>query len=513
MTNHFKNLSLILILLFLNFPVGAKENLRELFKNNEAIIYTINIRNFGAQDLNNDGIIEVDKGDIEGNFLNAKDKLKELKDEGINTIYVLPITKTGKIKALGTAGSLYAMDSFNEINEQLKNLNSNLTINEEAKKFINEAHRLDFNVIVDLPACGSYDLSLKKPDYFIQKENSKNVIPADWTDVRLFKMYNNDKTLNKENLKNFKSFVDLTVSLGFDGIRADVAAIKPKEFWKQIIEYARSKNKDFLFLAEASPNWDNPANDAIDYYTTIDELLEAGFDSYYGSWSNFSNITSKKDFDKNLLQNIKILKKHKNSSIISALATHDQKAPVLKGLNYWDMVLWLSVALPQNTYFLDGFKQGDDFTYTYENKVAKNTLTDDNYYFVHSGLFDIFNLTGPVRIKHPNLKNKYLKAIDFKKRHNDLISNGKLTLLNTNNDKIFAYSIINQDRELIVIGSLDEKNSIKTSVKSKYLKKDYLFSIINSKYHPIYKDNTISTELEPFEIQVFMISLSKYRAM
>ena len=100
---------------FSAFAQNESKGIRELFKNNEAIIYAINIRNFGAVDKNSDGIIDIDDGDIPGTFVNAKDRLKNLKDEGINTLYVLPITKTGKLKALGTAGSLYAMDSFTEI--------------------------------------------------------------------------------------------------------------------------------------------------------------------------------------------------------------------------------------------------------------------------------------------------------------------------------------------------------------------------------------------------------------
>ena len=168
---------------------SQKANLKEQFKNNEAVIYTINIRSFGAVDKNNDGIIEEEKGDIRGTFLNAKDKLKDLAYEGINTIYVLPITKTGKLKALGTAGSLYAMDSFTILSPELDDKSNNLSIEQEVMSFTEKAHELNMNVIVDLPSCGSYDLSIKKPDWFIYNNTNEAIIPADWTDVRLFKIY------------------------------------------------------------------------------------------------------------------------------------------------------------------------------------------------------------------------------------------------------------------------------------------------------------------------------------
>lgn len=512
-----KRIIILTIALFLNSFIlteaAPKKTTRELFKNNEAIIYTINIRNFGAVDKNLDGLINPLDGDIKGTFLNAKDKLKALKDDGINTIYLLPITPSGKLKALGTAGSLYAMDSFNEISPDLDDLSDPRSSIEEAKEFVQKAHGLGLNVIVDLPSCGSYDLSIKKPSWFEFDKEGKTLTPADWTDVRLFRTYNLDKTLYEPTLENFKSFADFALSLGFDGIRADVAAIKPYEFWKKVIDYTRQKNPDFLFLAEASPTWSNPAKEGVSHYSSIDELLNAGFDSYYGSFSDYKNIKTKAEFDQRIISNLKILKKHPSTSIISALATHDQQAPILRSKNYWNQVLWLSVTLPLNTYFLDGFSVGDDFIYDYENQKASYTNTDDEYYFVHSGLFDIFNYSAPVRAKHPKFKQTYLKAIDFKQRNLDLIQQGKFELLKTNNENVFAYSITNQDRELIVVGSLDEKNNQKVSVKSRYLKKDYLFSLVNSKKHPKIERDIINTELEPLELQVYMISLSKYRAM
>lgn len=504
----------VLALLLLSPQLDARENLREVFKNNKAVIYTINIRNFGAVDKNHDSIIDEDEGDIKGTFLNAKDKLQSLKNEGINTIYVLPITPSGKLKALGTAGSLYAMDSFNTINPQLDDNKNDMPAIDEAKEFIKTAHSLDLNVILDLPSCGSYDFSLRKPNWFVLDKKQEAIIPADWTDVRLFKIYDKDgKTLYKDTLNNFKSFVDMAQEIGFDGIRADVAAIKPKEFWKEIINYARSKNENFLFLAEASLEWGNPAPLAVSKYTSIDELLEAGFDCYYGSWSDFKNIKSKNEFDRKIKNNLKNLKKNKGKSIMASFATHDQQAPILRGKNYWDMVLWLTTTLPVNSYFLDGFSQGDDFTYSYENKKAKNSQTDDEYYFVHSGMFDIFNLTGPIRLKHSELKKKYLKAISFKERNLDLINGGTFKILDTKNEKVFAYSITDKDRELIVVGSLDENQNQDVNLKSKYLRKDYLFSLINTKRQPKIEKSLIKTTLEPLEIQVYMVSLAKTRAM
>ena len=92
---------------------------KSLFLRNKAIILGINIRSFNAVDKNNNDIIEIEKGETPGYFTNAVSRLDELAALGINTIHVLPVTPAGKVKALGTAGSLYAMSDFSKLNSQL----------------------------------------------------------------------------------------------------------------------------------------------------------------------------------------------------------------------------------------------------------------------------------------------------------------------------------------------------------------------------------------------------------
>ena len=113
----FKKFAVICAFVFLsqNF-VNADEyvnDLRQTFLSNKAIIMAINIRTFNAKDTDKSGIIE--ENEERGNFLNAIERLDEIKELGINTLHVLPINPTGKIKALGTAGSVYAPTSLTEI--------------------------------------------------------------------------------------------------------------------------------------------------------------------------------------------------------------------------------------------------------------------------------------------------------------------------------------------------------------------------------------------------------------
>ena len=161
----FRNIcsAVLISALYFASPVFAQDNiwkndLRTLFLNNQAVIMEVNIRSFNSQDINGDGFIQENLGEVRGTFLNAIDRLDELKNLGVNTLHVLPITPTGKLKALGTAGSLYAASSFDSLNPDLIDKNSKLSPEEQAKKFIEEAHKRNIRIIIDVPACASYDL-------------------------------------------------------------------------------------------------------------------------------------------------------------------------------------------------------------------------------------------------------------------------------------------------------------------------------------------------------------------
>ena len=184
---------------------GENNDLRTKFLNNQANILGINIRTFNAQDTNGNEII--DENEVSGNFINAIERLDEIKELGINTIHVLPITPVGKLKALGTAGSLYAISGFDKINEQLVDKTSNLSPKDQAKKFIDECHKRGIKVVIDLPSCGSYDLFLKRPELFIKDDKNISIVPTDWTDVRLLNAGNNDK-LNQDVLDEHKKFIE-----------------------------------------------------------------------------------------------------------------------------------------------------------------------------------------------------------------------------------------------------------------------------------------------------------------
>ena len=497
-------LSVIVCLLFTS-AVFAEDGLRTMFLNNKAIICGINIRNFNAKDTNKNGLI--DPNEQSGNFINAIERLDEIKDSGVNVLHVLPITPVGKLKALGTAGSVYAMNGFDTINPQLIDKNSPLTPIEQAKLFIEECHNRQIKVMIDLPSCGAYDLFLTNPELFIKDKKQLSIVPTDWTDVRLLKTGKNGN-LNQDVLDAHKRFVDMIMDIGADGIRADVATIKPSEFWTEIIEYSRKKNPEFLYLAEASDSWREPPSKYAEF-TPYDKLLEAGFDGYYGSFFNLKDWKTAEPFMEHIRFNKKLLTSYPDDkSVILSFTTHDEVSPiVLHGERFSVMIAWLEATLPFNPYFIDGFQSGDDYLYPWANTQAKLTETDDDFYFVHRGKLDIFNFSRKPEGKNEYVKANFKEAFRFRTENSDLIAKGTFTPLKVDKEKVFAFSRSYQGDTIIVIGNLDYKHAQKhITVKVSGLKKKKDLQIIEGLTNHKTKNNKLLTDLEAGEIKVLRIN-------
>ena len=490
---------------------GENNNLRTMFSNGKANIMGINIRTFNAQDTNGNEII--DENEVSGNFINAIDRLDEIKELGVNTIHLLPITPVGKLKALGTAGSLYAISSFDKINEQLVDKTSDLSPKEQAKKFIDECHKRGIRVVIDLPSCGSYDLYLKRPELFIKDDKNISIVPTDWTDVRLLNTGNNDK-LNQDVLDEHKKFIDMVINLGADGIRADVATIKPSKFWEEITSYARSKDSEFMFLAEASDSWREPPSKYAEF-TPYDKLLESGFDGYYGSFFNLKDWNAS-EFIEHIKFNNKLLKSYNEpKNVIMSFTTHDEVSPViLHGANFSVMIAWLEAVLPYNPYSIDGFPYGDEYIYPWANGKAAKTETDDDTYFVHRGKLDIFNFSRIPKGGQKGINKKVLdsfkEAYQFRADNIDLITNGIFTPLKTNDEKIFGFVVSSKDKNperIIVLGNLDFKNTKNNiSLKIPKLKKSDDVELIAGDGSLQIHRRKLTTSLTPGEIEITKIS-------
>jgi glycosidase len=497
----------ILAVVFFFMATASAQNLRQELLANKSVIYVINIRSFNSQDTDKSGIIEMEKGEIAGNFINAIDRLDNIKAQGINTLHLLPVTKVGKQYALGTAGSLYSMASFTELDRLIDDKTNDFNVKEEAKFFVDECHKRDLKVIFDMPACGSYDLFLERPELFVTDKDKNPVVPMDWSDVRLFKVLDEKGELYRPTYEAYKSYVDLLLELGADGIRADVATNKPYKFWSEIIKYTRNKNPDFLFLAEASETWKTPiAKQAV--FTSYENLLQAGFDGYLGSLFDLKNF---KSFDLNTymsatLRNIKKYKEPK--TLIGGFSTHDEKSPVtIAGEAFARQILWLNVSLPLNPYFVDGFDTNDRYVYRYCNRKAVDTYTDCDRYYVQQGKFDIFNLAAKPNGGNQNFSKEFKEALLFREKYIDIIAKGEFIPLKSNNNSVFAFCRKNKTGAILVIASKNpsKKQNVDINVKGLRSFKN-IQSVTKDSASEISKEGLMNFSLNPLDIKVFIFS-------
>lgn len=496
-----------------------KNDLVELMTSNKAVIYALVVRTFNANDKNGDGIVEREKGEESGTFLNAIKRLDELKSLGINTIHLLPITPVGKISALGTAGSVYSMADFSSIDENLDDKTNPLSVIDEAKQFIEECHKRGIRVMLDLPSCGAVDMFKKYPELFLKDSSGKSVVPLDWTDVRVFKIHNADGTLNQKLFDMHKAFVDMCISLGIDGIRADVAHLKPVDFWKPLIEYARSKDPQFAFLAENSDSWTKGSiSPEFSHVTQPQDLLKAGFDAYYGSYFKIDEWKTADELNKQVLFNIKLSKKFSSpKSVIGSFATHDEVSPInTGGVGLSKLIIALEATLPVlDPYFLTGFETGDTYIYPYENKKADVTYTDDSKYFVHHGKLDIFNYSRRPGGSYPEIRDFMKKTMAYRSQNIDIIAKGEyipLKISDNKSNQLIAYLRILDKKGILVVANRDTKEKQSAKVYAPQVKAGYTmagaFSTHQSPFVE-FVDGKLTINLAPQEARVYNINFTK----
>ncbi len=484
--------------------VRWNNDLRSIFLKNQANIVAINIRTFFAVDTNKSGIIDIESGEKPGTFVSAVLGLDDLANAGVNTVHLLPITPVGKMKALGTAGSLYALTSFTEINPQLVDKNVTMSAIDQAKMFIDECHKRKIRVIIDLPSCGAYDYYMTMPHLFEKDKGGQPIVPADWTDVRLFKVQGSNG-LNEELYNLHRAYVDMLLSIGADGIRADVATIKPYEFWQRLISYTRTRNPEFLFLAEASDSWTKPPAGAV--FTTYDKLLEAGFDGYYGSYFKFKDTKSASEFADIVNFNMQLSKKYSGQkTVIGSFMTHDEQSPILVGgVGYAQQLIWLNALLPVNAYIADGIMTGDNFLYPYANQQAYMTYTDDNTYYVHNGKMDIFNFSRMPGGLNGDLLKEYKMASSFKAAAMNFINAADFKTLNSGNPNVYAYSRCDGTSTILIILNKNLHAIEKAKIRVKGLTEGKALTPIRLTTIPKNVLGGLDVELGPAEVQVFYI--------
>lgn len=501
-----------------------KNNLRSMIQNNESVMLAIVPRIFNAKDLNGDDRISIKSGEQVGTFLNAIDRLDELKADGFNTIHVLPIHPTGKKNAMGTAGSLYSPLKFIEdngdlaIDPMLIEPNDPRTPNEQFKAFIDECHKRNIKVMLDLPSCASVELFENEPELMAFGRNGEDKTPQGWEDIRMFEPWADitKRTLNPALYEMHRQYVDACIDLGIDGIRADVARAKPTEFWDKLITYSHTKDPEFAWLAEsytyecASPMINMP-------FDRPEDLLNAGFDEYYGQYHIFHDWRSATEFNDYIKFNLDMSHRlPSGKSVIGSFLTHDDVSSMLHGgENFCKMTTVLQSTIPMcNPYYVDGFQTGDYYDYKYRDTVDPETRTDRKESNEHRFHLAIFNLARKPGGNSPDIERVIKGCAKMRQENLDVLADRHSSFIELDkredlNDQIITFARHNNGRTILVVANKNPNRNVTGIIEIPGLKKEQkLVNMVpeyGEKSEFQTEDNELKVNLAPADAYVFEI--------
>lgn len=194
----------------------------------------------------------------EGTFKAAEALLPELRENGIDIIWVMPCQPIGKITRKGTLGSYYSIIDYCAINPEFGT-------RKDFEHFLKKAHKQGFKVILDWVANHTApDSEWTKNEGWHYRDSLGNLmVQYDWTDISKLNYDNQD--MRNEMLKAMHWWMD---EIGIDGFRCDVAGEVPTDFWNWAMADLRQTHPDMFTLAEDEDK--------------ADELTESAFDMYYG---------------------------------------------------------------------------------------------------------------------------------------------------------------------------------------------------------------------------------------
>ena len=501
-----------------------KNNLRTMIQNNESVMMAIVMRTFTANDINGDDKISFKDGEKNGTFLSAISRLDELKKDGINTIHILPIHPAGKKNAMGTAGSIYAPAKFLEkdghfaYDPLLIDKNDPRTPDEQFKAFIDECHKRNIKVMLDIPSCASVDWFEAEPELMAFGRNGEDKTPQGWADIRMFEPWADEtkRTLNPALYELHKKYVDNAIELGLDGIRADVARAKPTEFWDKLITYSHTKDPEFAWLGEsytyecASPQVNMP-------YDRPEDLLRAGFDDYYGQYHIFHDWKGATEFNDYIKLNLDM--SHRlpaGKSVIGSFLTHDDSSSMIHGgENFCKMTTVLQTTIPMcNPYFIDGFQTGDYYDYKYRDSVNDESLVENKVMEEHRYRLAIFNLARKPGGDHPDIERVMKGCLKMRSENLDVLADRNSSFIELDkredlNDQIITYARHNNGRTILVVANKNPNRNVTGIIEIPGLKKEQKLNNMVPEYGDTSEfqvaENELKVNLAPADAYVFEI--------
>ena len=365
-----------------------------------AVVYEIFPRNFSKE------------GDL--NAITAR--LDELKDLGVDVLWLMPIHPIGEKMKKGSVGSPFAVRDFYAINPDYGTTN-------DFKRLIDEAHKRDMKLIMDIVAGQTaWDSVLMEHPDFYKKDTNGAIIPPNpaWTDVAGLNYANPEvRRYMTEMMKYWLR------DFGVDGFRCDVAPTVPVDFWEAARDELEKINPQVIILADAGakPELLSKAFDVDSswgFVYTLDGVMSSIVPVSYlkESWE----LTSKQ-FPKGALH----MRFSDNHEQTRAVARHGMEGALAAQV--------LMLTLDGVPLFYNGMEAGD------ATESADPALFEKMPVFWHPG-------------GRPPLRNIYRDLIKLRKKYAALYSGDVAWLQNTAATDVVSFLRKDQKDEFLVLINL-----------------------------------------------------------
>lgn len=237
-----------------------------------AIVYNVFVRLFTAYDHDQDGLLGENKKDRTlnnsgiretGTFLKAIALLPYLKQLGVNTLHLLPITQIGVAGRKGDLGSPYAIKNPMKIDPLLADPIVDCPVDEQFSAFVEAAHRMGMRVVQEFifrTVSIDSDWIATHPEWFYWIKNSKNYGPPEFP---------------AEDLKIIKQ-----IPFGKG------KHLPPPESYRKIFTLPPTRKSNDLTVASAFADW--PPDDLQPPWTDVTYLRLYDYD--YHASNNFNYI-------------------------------------------------------------------------------------------------------------------------------------------------------------------------------------------------------------------------------
>lgn len=219
----------------------------------DMVLYEVNMRSFSE----------------EGSFSGVTKRLDEIKELGVNVIWLMPIHPIGEVNSVN---SPYSVKNYLEVHAEYGTI-------EELRSLVKEAHDRDIAVILDWVAnhtAWDHPWVSEHADWYVKDANGDMIPPpgTDWKDV--VELDYSNSAMRKEMIDAMAFWID---EVNIDGFRCDAVDFVPDDFWQQALNTLNSLPKrKLIFLAEGGKtsnfNAGFPMNYAWDFASKLENIFK-----------------------------------------------------------------------------------------------------------------------------------------------------------------------------------------------------------------------------------------------